>query len=103
MLTLQVGDHGTYVINKQPPNKQIWLSSPTRYADVFCEAANYHSKLLAACSGPKRYDFDTEKNDWLYSRDATSLGELLRDELKAVYQESEVADILGSGPFFERD
>ncbi|KAM9544701.1 uncharacterized protein ACWYII_035991 [Salvelinus alpinus] len=23
------GDHGTYVINKQTPNKQIWLSSPT--------------------------------------------------------------------------
>lgn len=21
--------HGTYVVNKQPPNKQIWLSSPT--------------------------------------------------------------------------
>uniref|UniRef100_A0A4W5KXX6 Frataxin n=1 Tax=Hucho hucho TaxID=62062 RepID=A0A4W5KXX6_9TELE len=31
------GDHGTYVINKQTPNKQIWLSSPT--------------------SGPKRYDW----------------------------------------------
>uniref|UniRef100_A0A673XSR2 Frataxin n=1 Tax=Salmo trutta TaxID=8032 RepID=A0A673XSR2_SALTR len=30
-LTVKVGgDHGTYVINKQTPNKQIWLSSPTR-------------------------------------------------------------------------
>nr|XP_023857868.1 frataxin, mitochondrial [Salvelinus alpinus] len=29
-LTVKVGgDHGTYVINKQTPNKQIWLSSPT--------------------------------------------------------------------------
>lgn len=28
---------GTYVLNKQPPNKQIWLSSPI--------------------SGPKRYDW----------------------------------------------
>lgn len=28
---------GTYVINKQAPNKQIWLSSPV--------------------SGPKRYDY----------------------------------------------
>ncbi|CAB1322364.1 unnamed protein product [Coregonus sp. 'balchen'] len=30
VLTVKVGgDHGTYVINKQTPNKQIWLSSPT--------------------------------------------------------------------------
>lgn len=31
VLTVKVGgEHGTYVINKQTPNKQIWLSSPTR-------------------------------------------------------------------------
>ncbi|KAG8820413.1 Mitochondrial chaperone Frataxin [Serendipita sp. 399] len=30
VLTLKLGEKGTYVINKQPPNKQIWLSSPTR-------------------------------------------------------------------------
>lgn len=30
VLTLKLPDgHGTYVINKQPPNKQIWLSSPS--------------------------------------------------------------------------
>jgi len=29
VLTLKLGEHGTYIINKQPPNKQIWLSSPT--------------------------------------------------------------------------
>ncbi|KAL1270233.1 hypothetical protein QQF64_032522, partial [Cirrhinus molitorella] len=30
VLTVKVGsDHGTYVINKQTPNRQIWLSSPT--------------------------------------------------------------------------
>lgn len=28
VLTLKLDEHGTYVINKQPPNKQIWLSSP---------------------------------------------------------------------------
>jgi frataxin len=31
VITLDLGQHGTYVINKQPPNKQIWLSSPVRY------------------------------------------------------------------------
>ncbi|XP_023069007.2 frataxin, mitochondrial isoform X2 [Piliocolobus tephrosceles] len=32
VLTVKLGgDLGTYVINKQTPNKQIWLSSPSRY------------------------------------------------------------------------
>jgi len=31
VMTIRMGnDRGTYVINKQPPNKQIWLSSPLR-------------------------------------------------------------------------
>ena len=31
MLTVKLGRHGTYVINKQTPNRQIWLSSPVRW------------------------------------------------------------------------
>ncbi|XP_074850914.1 frataxin, mitochondrial [Carettochelys insculpta] len=53
------GDMGTYVINKQTPNKQIWLSSPT--------------------SGPKRYDW-TGRN-WVYYHDGVSLHDLLEAEL----------------------
>ncbi|XP_031245832.1 frataxin, mitochondrial isoform X2 [Mastomys coucha] len=35
VLTIKLGgDLGTYVINKQTPNKQIWLSSPSRHQDV---------------------------------------------------------------------
>lgn len=34
VLTLDAGAAGTYVINKQPPNKQIWLSSPKRCVGV---------------------------------------------------------------------
>lgn len=63
--------HGTYVINKQPPNKQIWLSSPI--------------------SGPKRYDYvvisegqdskqDTATGGWVYLRDGTYLNEILQQE-----------------------
>lgn len=33
VMTLKLGAHGTYVINKQPPNQQIWLSSPKRYSN----------------------------------------------------------------------
>ena len=32
VMTINFGSkHGTYVLNKQPPNKQIWLSSPIRW------------------------------------------------------------------------
>lgn len=65
-------DVGTYAINKQPPNKQIWLSSPK--------------------SGPKRYDYvivgegqqnkqDTATGEWVYLRDGTTLNDLLANEI----------------------
>lgn len=66
---------GTYVLNKQPPNKQIWLSSPI--------------------SGPKRYDYVIQgegqhekegsgQGKWVYLRDGTTLTGLLRRELGVV-------------------
>ncbi|KZO99761.1 Frataxin [Calocera viscosa TUFC12733] len=77
VLTLSCGPHGTYVINKQPPNQQIWLSSPL--------------------SGPKRYDYSAptasspssaagdageEGGVWVYHRDGSTLKGLLEGELK---------------------
>jgi frataxin len=67
VLTLKLGSNGTYVINKQPPNKQIWLSSPR--------------------SGPKRYDFHEDTTEWVYSRDGTSISALLSEELSVVFKE----------------
>ncbi|KAJ5972373.1 uncharacterized protein N7479_002291 [Penicillium vulpinum] len=75
VLNISVPAIGTYVLNKQPPNKQIWLSSPI--------------------SGPKRYDWIVEgdymheKQDsrpfvngqWIYLRDGSNLTELLNSEL----------------------
>ncbi|KAF9390154.1 Mitochondrial chaperone Frataxin [Podila verticillata] len=61
VMTLKLGDKGTYVVNKQPPNKQLWLSSPT--------------------SGPKRYDYDQEHETWFYNRDHHSLKYLLDTEI----------------------
>lgn len=43
VLTLNVGEHGTYVINKQPPNKQIWLSSPIRHVPSFESEQGVHT------------------------------------------------------------
>lgn len=60
VMTAKLGEYGTYVINKQTPNRQIWLSSPV--------------------SGPKRYDF-VDKG-WYYSHEpGKSLHKLLSDEL----------------------
>ena len=59
VLTIHVSKNiGTYVINKQSPNKQIWLSSPI--------------------SGPKRYDF--VNNTWVYAHDGGFLHQLLEKE-----------------------
>ena len=60
------------MLNKQPPNKQIWLSSPV--------------------SGPKRYDYVAKESqtdgregggggEWVYIRDESTLDELLLREI----------------------
>ncbi|CAL1534482.1 unnamed protein product [Lymnaea stagnalis] len=60
VLTLHLGStEGTYVLNKQTPNKQIWLSSPL--------------------SGPKRFDY--YQGQWVYLRDGTGLHKLLEEEI----------------------
>ncbi|KAG7277978.1 hypothetical protein CRUP_020294, partial [Coryphaenoides rupestris] len=63
VLTVKLGAHGTYVINKQTPNKQIWLSSPT--------------------SGPKRYDWNGVC--WTYTRDGVTLHQLLAKEFSVIF------------------
>ncbi|XP_041854431.1 frataxin, mitochondrial isoform X1 [Melanotaenia boesemani] len=67
VLTVKVGgDHGTYVINKQTPNRQIWLSSPS--------------------SGPKRYDWTGQR--WVYCHDGISLHQLLSNEFSIIFQKN---------------
>lgn len=63
VLTLYL-DKGTYVLNKQPPNQQIWLSSPV--------------------SGPKRYEFKELMNAWVNVKDGTKIKALLDDELSEI-------------------
>ena len=46
VLAFSLGDAGTYVINKQTPNKQIWLSSPTSGQCV-------HSVPVPRCPVPR--------------------------------------------------
>ena len=58
VLTLKTPE-GTWVINKQVPNRQLWLSSPV--------------------SGPCR--FEHVDGTWTHTRDGSSLAELLEREL----------------------
>lgn len=44
VLTIKFNSETIYVLNKQPPNEQIWLSSPF--------------------SGPKRFEWNFELNSW---------------------------------------
>lgn len=65
VLNLALGDKGTFVINKQSPNKQIWWSSPV--------------------SGPKRFAWDAGSGSWVNTRDGTTrLFDLLTAEVAAL-------------------
>lgn len=75
VLTMTFPPHGTWVLNKQTPNRQIWWSSPI--------------------SGPRRYEYDHRSNQWIYTRAVTeasdknhtniTLKKLLRDEFQQIY------------------
>ncbi|KAL6975739.1 ferroxidase [Sarracenia purpurea var. burkii] len=62
VLTLKLGSLGTYVLNKQTPNRQIWMSSPV--------------------SGPSRFDWDQDAQAWVYRRTKANLIEVLESELE---------------------
>ncbi|KAJ3349896.1 Mitochondrial chaperone Frataxin [Allomyces javanicus] len=64
VLTLSLGASGTYVLNKQPPNQQIWLSSPV--------------------SGPRRFDWHAPSQAWVDARSIDpASGPVLEDLLRA--------------------
>lgn len=60
VLNVIIGSRGTFVMNKQAPNQQIWLSSPV--------------------SGPLRYDFEPSSVSWINSRDRHPLLTRLVDD-----------------------
>jgi frataxin len=60
VLTIKLGKHGTYVLNKQTPNRQIWLSSPV--------------------SGPFRYD--SSNGRWVSPRDGRDMVKQLEEEME---------------------
>ena len=94
VLNLKMPDKGTYVINKQPPNKQIWLSSPVSGPKRFdyvlptpiTEASEGSSSEIGGPSEPidqaaREDTTPVEGGEWIYLRDGTGLSDLLREEL----------------------
>ena len=66
ILTINMDDGGTYLINRHLPTRQIWLSSPKSGAWHFA---------------PVQYN-DTQKSDWTSTRgDKISIYDLLNREL----------------------
>jgi frataxin len=67
VMTMVMPPHGTWVINKQSPNQQLWWSSPL--------------------SGPRRYEH--QDGEWVYTRDEShsiTLAQTLKAEIQEIYQ-----------------
>ncbi|KAL8717405.1 MAG: hypothetical protein Q9181_008334 [Wetmoreana brouardii] len=96
VLTLTFPPTGTYVLNKQPPNKQIWLSSPIsgpkRYDYVLTPSPSSSPEAAedstggdgAARSGLGLEDGQEMRGEWVYLRDGSTLRGLLTEELGVV-------------------
>lgn len=101
VVTLALGPHGTYVINKQTPNRQIWWSSPRRFvvnlaAPFFRRRSIENTQTLSlatAHSGPMRFQFNTTRRVWENVRDPSlpTLLELLGAELASLLANKRVA------------
>jgi frataxin len=62
-----VTPRGTYVINKQPPNRQIWLSSPI--------------------AGPIQFAYDKGTGEWVDIRGSgTTLAGVIKKEIGVVLE-----------------
>ncbi|KAL0491829.1 frataxin [Acrasis kona] len=65
VLNIKAGDVGTFVISRQTPTKQLWLSSPI--------------------SGPWHYTFNADSKDWVCTKDKENFMDRLERELKQVF------------------
>ena len=90
VLTLDFPPHGTYVMNKQPPNKQIWLSSPVSGPKRFDYVASVVRSVSTSTNVRQQEQDQTGEEDaskakaegeWIYLRDRTRLKDLLESEL----------------------
>ncbi|PVV03134.1 hypothetical protein BB560_002398 [Smittium megazygosporum] len=68
VLNISLQEKGSYVLNQQPPNRQIWFSSPI--------------------SGPMRFEYDPKEESWKSTKSGDCLFELLSSELSQLLETS---------------
>ncbi|KAH9599484.1 Frataxin/CyaY [Trypanosoma melophagium] len=74
VLAIETNTRGTFVLNKQAPNVQLWLSSPI-------SGPHHYDMIIAETSNG---DNDTENVQWLADSDGHSLKGRLEKELTEV-------------------
>ena len=67
VLNIEMTDGRAYVVNKQAPNMQIWLSSPL--------------------SGPQRFEYELDKEKWIQIRTGDELVDLLEREFNQSFRQ----------------
>jgi frataxin len=83
---VRLGKHGTYVINKQTPNRQVWLSSPVSGPFRYDRRATppppsgAAGEAAASAAAPE----DGDEGAWVYARDGHSLEAKLEREMEAL-------------------
>jgi frataxin len=85
VLNLSLPPHGTYVLNKQPPNQQIWMSSPISGPCRFGFVA----------SGEEQSDSLGEESEGTWShfrKEGVNLGTVLEGEIRALCEQSAVGE-----------
>ena len=84
VLKLESSNHGSWVINKQAPNKQLWWSSPISGPRRYEYIANGNSlkdtdlDIFTTISNQGRL---LESHKWRSTRDGSTLLRVLRDEV----------------------
>jgi frataxin len=64
VLNLHMGDSGTFVVSRQTPSRQLWLSSPV--------------------SGPWHYTYDHVSKNWICTKGQLNFFERMENELSQV-------------------
>ncbi|EDQ86624.1 uncharacterized protein MONBRDRAFT_28012 [Monosiga brevicollis MX1] len=86
VLTVDMADLGTYVINKQTPNQEIWFSSPLSVLTSAHDNEYLTRTRSASRSGPKRFKYDEDLHEWRSPTETYPLHELLRREISELLQ-----------------
>ena len=73
VLDIEMHDGRAYVLNKQAPNMQIWLSSPI--------------------SGPQRFEYDQDTEKWMQIRTDEEVIRLLNTEFNGHFKKEGMDEV----------